>query len=277
MTFDPDELGRSKQDLAENLRALRKRAGLSGEELARYCNMSQSKISKIETGKIDPSLTDVECILRALGASPKMVSEMTSLARLASTEWQDKRSSWRRGVVRRQAELAALEAAATRLRFFLPSMITGLLATPEYVKASLAYTPGDKSAAMARKLERQAILYDKSKNFSFILTEQAVNWAVVSPPAMSVQIDRLTSLSHLANVNLGVIPYGTVLPRGPMNTFTVYDGRLATAETFTGRMVFQDPRDVRQYLDIFSPFEQCAVFEQDAREHLNEWSRRYRQ
>lgn len=206
-----------------------------------------------------------------------MASEIASLARLASTEWQDKRSSWRRGTVKRQAELAALEAGAAWLRFFLPSMITGLLATPEYVKASLAYTPGDTSAAMARKLERQAILYDKSKTFTFILTEQAVNWAVVSPPAMSVQIDHLTSLSYLANVNLGVIPYGTVLPRGPMNTFTIYDERLATAETFAGRMVFQDQRDVRQHLDLFSLFEQYAVFEREAREQLRQWSRRYRQ
>lgn len=71
MTFDPDGLGRSKQDLAETIRALRKRAGLSGERLARCCNMSQSKISKIETGKITPSLTDVECILLALNAPRK--------------------------------------------------------------------------------------------------------------------------------------------------------------------------------------------------------------
>ncbi|MCC9310967.1 helix-turn-helix transcriptional regulator [Kitasatospora sp. RB6PN24] len=276
MTFDPDELGRSKQDLAESIRALRKRAGLSGERLARLCNMSQSKISKIETGKIAPGLTDIECILRALDAPPETVSEITALARLASTEWQDKRSSWRRGVVKRQAELAALEAGATRLRFFLPAMITGLLATPEYVRASLTYTPGDTSAAMARKLERQAVLYDESKSFTFILTEQAVKWAAVPAPAMSVQIDRLASLSHLANVNIGVIPYGTVLPRGPMNTFTVYDERLATAESFTGRMVFQDSRDVRQYLDLFALFEQHAVFGQQARSCLEEWSSMYR-
>ncbi|GAA4181955.1 hypothetical protein GCM10022252_07090 [Streptosporangium oxazolinicum] len=58
MTLDPEQLGRSKQDLAEKLKTLRKQAGLTGDRLARLCSMSQSKISKIETGKLTPALTD---------------------------------------------------------------------------------------------------------------------------------------------------------------------------------------------------------------------------
>ncbi|MGH1553253.1 Scr1 family TA system antitoxin-like transcriptional regulator [Streptomyces sp. L7] len=81
---------------------------------------------------------------------------------------------------------------------------------------------------MARKLERQVALYDGTKRFTFLLTEQAVRWAVVPPPAMAVQIDRLASLSHLPNIRIGVIPIGTIISRGPMNTFTVYDDRLVT-------------------------------------------------
>ncbi|MGW0576591.1 helix-turn-helix domain-containing protein [Streptomyces sp. NPDC002920] len=50
MTFEPQQLGQSKTDLAEKLRELRKRAGLTGDRLARRCNMSQSQISKFETG-----------------------------------------------------------------------------------------------------------------------------------------------------------------------------------------------------------------------------------
>lgn len=255
---------------------MRDRAGLTGVRLARLCNMSQSKVSKIETGRIEPSLTDVECILRALKASSDEIQEVLTLARLASTEWQDKRSSWRRGTEKRQAELAALEAGASRLRYFLPSMITGLLATPEYVTASLAHTPGDPGKTAARKIERQAILSDSSKQFTFLLTEQAIRWALVPPAVMAAQIDRLDFLSRRQNIRLGVIMNGTPLSRGPMNTFTVYDERLVTAEMFTGRMVFQDPRDVRQHLDIFSLFEQGAAFGQEARDRLDGWSSGYR-
>nr|WP_262928464.1 helix-turn-helix transcriptional regulator [Streptomyces sp. TRM68416] len=261
-------MGRSKADLAETLRDLRKRAGLTGDRLAKRCAMSQSKISKIETGKTTPSLVDVERILRAVDAPPELVSEVMALARMANTEWQDKRSSWRRGLEKRQAELAALESESTEMRYFLPSMLTGLLATPEYVRASLTHSPGGKTKTVARKLERQAVLYDTSKRFTFLLTEQAIRWAIVPTTAMAVQIDRLTSLSRLPNIRIGVVPNGTNIPRGPLNTFTIYDDRLATVETFTGRIVFQDGRDIAQYREIFEMYAGFAIYGDGAREFL---------
>ncbi|MEV0484857.1 helix-turn-helix transcriptional regulator [Streptomyces sp. NPDC050508] len=276
MTLDPQQLGQSKADLAETLRTLRKRAGLSQVRLASRCNMSQSKISKIETGEITPSLIDVELILRAVNAPDELVAEVTALARLANTEWQPIRSSWRRGLEKRQAELAGLEAEAKKLRYFLPSMITGLLATPEYIRASLEYSPGDVSKAVARKLERQAVLYDTKKHFTFLLTEQAVRWAAIPPSPMAVQIDHLASLSHLPNIRMGLIPMGTIISRGPMNTFTVYDERLATVETFTGRTVFRDSRDITEHLAVFKQYEQRAQFGESARTLLQEWADLYR-
>ncbi|MGW3728081.1 helix-turn-helix domain-containing protein [Streptomyces sp. NPDC000851] len=276
MTLDPEQLGQSKADLAETLRTLRKRAGLSQVRLAGRCNVSQSKISKIETAEITPSLVDVELILRALEAPEQLVAEVTALARLANTEWQPIRSSWRRGLEKRQAELAGLETESRELRYFLPAMITGLLATPEYIRASLEYSPGDVSKTVARKLSRQAVLYDSTKHFTFLLTEQAARWAVVPPPAMAVQIDHLASLSHLPNVRIGLIPIGTAINRGPMNTFTVYDDRLATVETFTGRTVFRDARDINEHLDVFREYEQKAHFGDTARTLLQEWATLYR-
>lgn len=276
MTFDPEQLGQSRSDLAERLRELRKRAGLTGDRLARRCNMSQSQISKFETGKKTPRLMDVERILRALDAPSELVTEVTALARIANTEWQDKRSSWRRGAEKRQAELASLESEATELRYFLPSMITGLLATPEYIRAGLSHTPGDSTKTVARKVERQAVLYDTSKTFTFLLTEQAARWAIVPASAMAVQIDRLVSLSHLPNLRVGVVPLGTVIPRGPMNTFTLYDDRLATVENFTGRMVFRDSRDISEHLAVFSFFESHACFDDEARQLLQQWADLYR-
>ncbi|MFE7480327.1 helix-turn-helix domain-containing protein [Streptomyces sp. NPDC012600] len=276
MTFQPEQLGRSKAVLATSLRELRKRVGLSQVRLAQRCNMSQTKLSNIETGRVGPSLVDVELILRVLKASPAEATEVMSLARLAHTEWQSKRESRRRGLENRQAELAGLESEATVLRYFLPAMVTGLLATPEYVKASLSGSPGDKTMTIARKLERQAILYDATKAFTFLLTEQAVRWPVLHGPAMAVQVDRLISLSHLANVSIGLLPLGSTVSRGPMNTFTVYDERLATVETFTGRMAFQDARDISEHLQLFDAYRSQALFDEDARHLLMEWATAFR-
>lgn len=272
MTFEAEQLGESGPELASLLRELRKRAGLSGDRLAARCNMSQSKVSRIENGRTRPSLVDVEAILRALEAPPELVAKVSALARMANTEWRNLRELRRKGLGTRQAELKGLEASSTHMRYLLLSMVTGLLATPEYVRASLAHSPADTSKAVAGKLERQAVLYDVSKQFTFLLTEQAVRWPVVSPLALAEQMDRLSSLSYLPNVRIGVIAAGRVTPRVPLNTFTIYDASLVTIETSAGSLVLRDGRDVQTYLQEFAGYEECALFGEELREKLAEWS-----
>lgn len=235
--------------------------------------MSQTKVSHVESGKLTATLVDVELILRALDAPSQLVAEITALARLANTEWQDNWSLRRRGLDKRQDDLAGFEKSSTRLRYFLPSMVTGLLATPEYVRASLADIPEEQARkTVAKKLERQQVLYDRSKHFTFILTEQAARWPLVQPEALAMQIDRLASLTHLSNVRLGVIPLGVVVSPGPLNTFTIYDDRIATVETSTGILIFRDHRDVSAYAEEFAMYEGHCLFGEAAREKLGEWS-----
>lgn len=274
MSFEPESLGRSRTDLAEALRGERKRVGLTQTRLARRCNMSQTKISNIEGGKLTPTVLDVELIIEALGMDGPVSEEILGLARTANTEWQDQWASQRRGLDKKQNELARLESLTTEFRFFLPTMITGLLATPDYVRASLAGNSGDMSKIVAKKLERQQVLLDSSKFFTFLLTEQAVRWPLASPIAMAMQLDRLASVSRIPNIRLGVIPLGTVGPiaETPLSVFTVYDRRLVQVETNTGALILRDHRDVNAYRDDFDRYESYAVFGDECRELLSEWS-----
>ncbi|MER5889541.1 Scr1 family TA system antitoxin-like transcriptional regulator [Streptomyces sp. NPDC001941] len=276
MTFDPEELGRSGSELAATLRELRRRSALSGERVARRMNVSQSKVSRIENGRTRPTLVDVEQYLKAVDAPERLVAEVLALARVANTQWQDIRGMRRRGLDKKQAELAGLEATTTEFRFFLLSMVTGLLSTPEYIRKSLAHVPGDHSAVIARKIDRQRVLYDPEKRFTFILTEQAVRNPFLEPSQMGVQIDHLASLTHVPGVRLGVIPLDHRMPGNPLDTFTVYDQRIATVELTAGVMVFRDARDVHTYLDLFREYEQCALFGEAAREVLGEWAAKAR-
>ncbi|MEU8959984.1 helix-turn-helix transcriptional regulator [Streptomyces sp. NPDC048518] len=272
MTFEPERLGQSRSDLAEALRSLRKRAGKTQAWLARRCNMSQTKVSNMESGKLAPAIVDVELILAALGGDDPAASKIRELVRTANTEWQDHWSSRRRGLDKKQNELARIETVTTEFRFFLLSAITGLLATPEYVRASIADAPGDQSKTIAKKLERQGVLYDASKSFTFLLTEQAVRWPLLPPLAMAMQLDRLASVSRIPKVRLGVIPLVGHISEMPLNTFTVYDRRLATVETGTGALILRDHRDVNAYREDFERYESYAVFGDECRELLYEWS-----
>ncbi|MFE6489782.1 DUF5753 domain-containing protein, partial [Streptomyces sp. NPDC057757] len=176
----------------------------------------------------------------------------------------------------KQQELASLESSSTEFRFFLLSMITGLLSTPEYIRASLAHLEGDQSRLIARKLSRQEVLYDTSKKFTFLLSEMAVRWPLIAAPAMAMQLDRLASISRLPNVRIGVIPLKGLMPVAPMDTFTIYDTSLVTIETTSGVLALRDSKDVAIHLESYSTMESYALFGQEMRNLLERWSDDFR-
>jgi transcriptional regulator with XRE-family HTH domain len=79
--LEPDRQDNERRSLAGALRELRRAAGLSGERLAVRCAMSQAKISRIETGKVLPTVIDVERILTALSVPTEVASDLLSMAR----------------------------------------------------------------------------------------------------------------------------------------------------------------------------------------------------
>jgi len=272
MSLDPARAGQDRINLADALRDLRRASGLSGQRLAERCQLSQSKISRIETGRLLPSIVDVERIVTALGVDEAMKSELLNLARVANAEYQDIREDVGRGLHHLQRELAALDAEAASIRHFLPALITGLLQVPEYVHAAMSSPVDpvscDTTRASALKLERQGVLHDRSKQFEFLLTEQALRWKLCEPSVMAMQMDRLVSVSRLPSVRVGVLPQSTRIADGPMHTFVTYDDRLATAELFTGSIVFRDPKDVEYYRELFDYFAGHALWGDEARAFL---------
>ncbi|MEK7152781.1 MAG: helix-turn-helix transcriptional regulator, partial [Patescibacteria group bacterium] len=69
----------SKQ-IGETIRTLRRQRNLTGEELARKAGLSQSKISKIETGQYrNLQIKELEIVLNILDA-PKTIRQQIQLA-----------------------------------------------------------------------------------------------------------------------------------------------------------------------------------------------------
>lgn len=245
--------------MAEALRGLRRASGLSGERLALRCNMSQSKISRIETGRALPTVIDVERILKALAVPDEVADELLRLARRANVDYASWRAYARVGLYHKQAELKALESSSRVMRHFLPAVPTGLLHVREYAVETLtpmvASDPArDVARAVQARIDRQAILDDSSRSFWFLLTEQAVKWQRASLGAMAAQCAHMAEVNRKPNVEIGIVPQGVQVPGTPMNIFVVYDDRLVTVELFSGEVVLRDPRDVTQHLNLFDLF-----------------------
>ncbi len=257
----------------EALRGLRRASGLSGERLAVRCNMSQTKISRIETGRALPSVRDVERVLATLNVPSEVADELMKLARRANVDYASWRAYARVGLHHKQAELRALESSSLVMRHFLPAIPTGLLHVREYATATLSRTVDsdparDVTRAVDARMERQRILDDASRSFFFLMTEQAVRWRRANRHVMAAQCSHMAEVNRKPNVRLGIVPQSVEVAGTPMNVFVIYDDRLVTIEPFSGEVMLRDPRDIIQHQNLFDLFWSNAITGDAATEYL---------
>ena len=252
-----------QHDLGTALRALRIAADKTAETIARRASMSPAKLSKIENGRVLPTVQDVELILTALGVSETAKAEFLAQARAAATEATAWRELRRMGHWKHQQAIRAIEAQTGTLRLFQGQLIPGLLQSAEYVSAIFGLSPGmseeAKAKTIAARLERQAVLYDRERSFHFVICEHVLRWLICPTHVMATQLDRLVSLSRLPNVTIGVLPLRRRMPDFPMTCFSAHDDRLVIVETFHAEVTTRDPKDVQMYLSTFAQFDAVAL------------------
>jgi transcriptional regulator with XRE-family HTH domain len=119
------ELARSRRGhLSRVLRQLRKASKLTGEVVASRASMSQSKLSKIETGLLLPSPDDVERLADVVGASLDAKAQLKELVVLLRGEAKATRVVLHRGGERRQV---LIERTAARARVAQTVVVSAFL------------------------------------------------------------------------------------------------------------------------------------------------------
>ncbi len=244
--------------------------------------MSQTKISRIETGRALPTVIDVERILKALSVPDEVADQLIRLARRANVDYASWRAYARVGLHHKQAELKALESSSRVMRHFLPAIPTGLLHVRAYATETLSPTVESDPARDVRKavqarIERQAILDDTSRSFWFLMTEQAVKWRRAGAETMAAQCAHMAEVNRKRNVEIGIIPQEVRVAGTPMNIFVIYDDRLVTVELFSGEVVLRDPRDVSQHLHLFELFWSHAITGDEASNFLDDAAEEFMQ
>lgn len=271
--LEPELQAEQRATLAELLRELRRAAGLSGERLAVRCAMSQAKISRIETGKILPSVVDVEQIVQALGVPVDDAERLLSLARVANVGYTSWRSSARAGSWHHQREIKALQEASTVVRQFLPAIPSGILQTRDYARHALASSvkgapDRDVEKMLDVRMGWKSSLTGSGRTFLFVLTEQAVTWRRAPLEVMVGQLEHLAETAALDAVDLAILPRTAQVFAAPLNIFVVYDERLVTVELFSGGVAMRDPRDIDYHLELFDFFRSKALRGEEAVEFL---------
>lgn len=202
----PDKSRRER--LRAELVQLRLRSGIGGRPMGKAIGASQGTVYRIEHGESLPSVPYVRKWLDAVTATGVAVDRdrILDLAEAVQAEtrgWEELLGDTGHA----QDEAFNLEAEARRVRNFQPTVVPGLLQTPEYARAlfSIGRT-SDVGSAVARRMERQQRLYEPGRQFVFLIAEQVLRWPLGGAPVLAAQLDRIVSLSRLDAVEIAVLP-----------------------------------------------------------------------
>lgn len=252
-TWSEDEV---RLRLSEEFRRLRELAGLSGREIAGLLRISQSKVSRLESGGATPTLPETRAWADAVSATDdarRLLLDLTDAAHSRVMRWPSTVSG-RRNL---QSEVEDVERQASHIQSFELSVVPGLLQTAEYARQVFSTLDeyrdgGDINGAVAGRLQRQQALFDPDRKFHFIITEGALRWRLGTKSQLVEQLDRVRNLATLDNVKIGILPAEarTLVPI--THGFTVYrfdDGRdFVTLELIHGSLQTRNSDDVKTYL-----------------------------
>ena len=208
------------RSLAE-LRRLRERAGLTGDEAAATLNWSGSKISRIELNRIGVKRDDLDKLLDLYKVESPYREELQALASESSKTGRLRAVV--AGLPTDYAEYVSAEDEARSIWNWEPLIVPGLLQTEGYTRAVMAgyqsmfrIPPGDAERRIVlRRMRQQLLTREPPLQLSFVIDESVLRRRFGSNSAMHGQLLRVTEVSEMPNVDIRILPLGGEHPTTP--------------------------------------------------------------
>ncbi|MBV1952945.1 helix-turn-helix transcriptional regulator [Streptomyces albidoflavus] len=236
--------------LGSQLRRLREGRGITREAAGYSIRASESKISRMELGRVSFKARDVEDLLTLYGvADGAERAALLDLAREANVagwwhSYSDVLPGWFQTYV-------GLEGAASLIRVYEVQFVHGLLQTEAYAHAVVERgMPGASAAEIDRRvalrLERQKLLVsERAPGFHVVLDEAALRRPYGDRTVMREQLEHLIELSERPNVTLQVMPFSFGGHAGESGAFAL----LSFPESDLSDVVYLEQLTSALYLD----------------------------
>lgn len=200
--------------LGAHLRRMREDANISRSDAGWAIRGSESKISRLELGRVGFKTRDVDDLLTLYKlADPEERARLLDLAQQANNPgwWQrydDLTPSWFHSYL-------GLEVAADLIRTFEVQFVPGLLQTPEYARAvtQLGHAEAPLPTAeverlVALRVSRQEILTrTKPARLWAVIDEAALRRPIGGQAVLRDQLEHLVELARQPNITLQIIPF----------------------------------------------------------------------
>ncbi|MEV4800746.1 helix-turn-helix transcriptional regulator [Nonomuraea sp. NPDC049421] len=254
--------------LGSQLRKLREAKNVTREEAGHIIRGSESKISRMELGRVGFKERDVADLLTLYGVVDQQaraaVLDLVSTANEPGWwhRFNDVLPTWFQAYV-------GLEEAAARIRTYEVQFVPGLLQTKEYARAVVtAGAAGIGAEEIARRvdlrLERQRML-DRPDGpvFWAVIDEAALRRPIGGIEVMKAQIEHLIDLMRQPNITIQIMPFsfgGHSAEGGAFSILRFPDTDLPDVvyvEQLASALYLDKREDVDRYTEVMERL--CAV------------------
>jgi len=244
--------------LGAHLRRLREAQGVSRETAGWEIRASESKISRMELGRVGFKERDVADLLTLYGLTDdEERAALMDLAKNANTPgwWHregDILPSWFQSYL-------GLEAAAALIRTYEVQFVPGLLQTADYARTVILLGHGSapkeevERRVNLRMTRQQLLTRPDPPQLWVVIDEGALRRPLGGPEIMRAQISALIDATKLPNVRLQVIPFragGHAAAGGSFSILRFPDQDLPDVvyvEQMTSALYLDKREDVDQY------------------------------
>ncbi len=265
--------------LGSQLRKLRESRGITREAAGYSIRASESKISRMELGRVSFKARDVEDLLTLYGVADEAEREaLLGLAREANVagwwhSYGDVLPGWFQTYV-------GLEGAASHIAIYEVQFVHGLLQTEGYAHAVVVRgQPGAASDEVERRvslrLERQKLLVsERAPQFHAVLDEAALHRPYGDADVMRGQLQHLIDISEQPNVTLQVMPFAHGGHAGESGAFTMLSfpesdlSDIVYLEQLTSALYVDKREEVAQYERVMDRLRADSLSPEGTRELL---------
>lgn len=258
-----------RRRLAAALRQLREARHLSCADAGKAVGWSESKISRIETGRVGVRPPDLERLLDLYEVSGEARAALLAVSRQAAHRgwwhsYADALPAWFEDYV-------GLEDGAKVLLTYQNQLVHGLMQTGEYAAAVIrAAQPSadddEVERQLAARVTRQALLTapDPLQVWA-VLDEAALRREVGGAATMRAQLNRLLQIAALPNVTLQALPFDARAHASMGTSFELLqfpeagDTAIVYIEDLTSSQYLETAADVERYTLVFDHLRASAL------------------
>ena len=261
------------RELGEGLRRAMEQAGLDQKGAARLLDWSQSRVSRLLSGKRGGTEVDVSAFLAIVQVTGAERDRLLGICREQNTPgWLQQHGT------RLPQQLRTLidhENKAVTIDDFQAAVVPGLLQTTDYARALIREVgmipAGEVEDRVAARLGRQGVFgRERPARFSFFIHEFVLRLPVGGPAVMLEQLQHLLRKATRPYLTLRVVPAargGYAAASGSFILMEFAEFRpVVYLESETASLFLEKPEEIAAYRRILGLLAQTALGERESAE-----------